>query len=195
MKTFTDTAIIALVLASMASADDIRHTIAIVENPAADYLSICGSEFDVEGGGYSTCTIDIDGDGRPDQMFANAGTSGTGGQAATVYLAREDGRFSRIGTLGHGAVAAETIKTGARLLHCSWSFGGGSTSITTYLISHDGLTVLMSIGGEHDDEEYQKRFEFVFKDSLKPEYKFVTARPESKKHNKSEMATPRKPSD
>ena len=130
--------------ASVASADDVRHQVAIVDSPAADYIAICGWEFDVEGGGYSTCTIDLDGDGLEDHMFANAGTSGTGGQAATLYLARKDRKFTRIGSLGHGAISSETIKTGGTLLHCSWSFGGGATSITTYLISHDGLKQVMA---------------------------------------------------
>ena len=169
-----------IISASVASADDVRHRVAIVDNPAADYLAICGWEFDVEGGGYSICIIDIDGDGLEDRMFANAGTSGTGGQAATVYLARNDGKFTRIGTLGHGAISTETIKTGGRLLHCSWSFGGDATSITTYLVSHDGLKQIMAIGGEWDDKDYKSRFDEVFATALKPDYKFVAARPKPK---------------
>lgn len=177
MKLAAQSAFIAIVLASSAPADDIRHTTAIVEDPANDYLSICGWEFNVEGGGYSTCKLDLDGDGLKDQMFSNAGTSGTGGRAATIYLARKDGKFTRIGTLGHGAIASETIKTGGILLHCSWSFGGGFTSITTYLISHEGLKEVMSISGKWDDADYQKRYESVFETTLKPDYKFVAARP------------------
>lgn len=119
MKRLTSILLAVICVATMASADDVRHEVAIVDNPADDYLKVCGWEFDVEGGGYSTCAIDLDGDGLKDRMFANAGTSGTGGQAATVYLARKDKRFARIGTLGHGAIAVETIKTGGRLLHCS----------------------------------------------------------------------------
>ena len=173
-------ALAALTLASVASGEDIRQEVAVVGNPSVDYLSICGWEFDVDGGGYSTCAIDLDGDGSLDQMFANAATSGTGGKAATVYLAREDGRFTRVGTLGHGGIATETIKTGGRLLHCSWSCGGGSTSITTYFISHDGLNELMVIGGKWDDEAYQKQFEAMFEVTLKHDYKFVAARPKPK---------------
>ncbi len=180
MKSPLRSAFAVLTLASVASGGDIRHEVSVVANPSDDYLSICGWEFDVDGGGYSTCEIDLDGDGLLDQMFSNAATSGTGGQAATVYLARKDGRFTRIGTLGHGGIAKETIKTGGRLLHCSWSFGGGSTSITTYLISHDGLKELMVIGGKWDDEAYQNRFKAVFEISLKPDYKFVAARPKPK---------------
>lgn len=169
-----------MLAASVASGGDVRHEVAVVGNPAEDYLSICGSEFDFEGGGYSTCAIDLDGDGLLDQMFANAATSGTGGQAATVYLARKEGGFTRVGTLGHGNIATETLKTGARLLHCSWSFGGGSTSITTYLISHEGLKELTVIGGAWDDEAYQKRFKAVFEVPLKPAYQFVAVRPRPK---------------
>ena len=180
MKRLASKLLAVIFSATVASADDVRHQVTIVDNPATDYLAICGQEFDVEGGGYSTCTIDLDGDGLEDNMFANAGTSGTGGQAATVYLARKDGKFTRIGSLGHGAISTETIKTGGRLLHCSWSFGGGATSITTFLISHDGLKQIMAIGGEWDDKKYKQRFDEVFATSLKPDYKFVAARPEPK---------------
>jgi hypothetical protein len=110
MKSPLRSALAVLTLASVASGGDIRHEVSVVANPSDDYLSICGWEFDVDGSGYSTCEIDLDGDGLLDQMFANAATSGTGGQAATVYLARKDGRFTRIGTLGHGGIAKETIK-------------------------------------------------------------------------------------
>ena len=172
--------LLALIISvTVASADDVRHQVAIVDKPAVDYLAICGWEFEVEGGGYSTCTIDLDGDGLEDRMFANAGTSGTGGQVATVYLARKDGKFTRIGSLGHGAISTETIKTGGRLLHCSWSFGGGATSITTYLVSHDGLKQIMAIAGEWDDMEYKSRFSKVFATALKPDYKFVAAKPKT----------------
>ena len=177
MKRHLRSTFTALVLASVASGADRRDEVAVVGNPADDYLSICGWEFDVDGGGYSTCAIDLDGDGLLDQLFTNAATSGTGGQTATVYLARKDGKFTRIGTLGHGAMATETIKTGGRLLHCSWSPGGGSTSITTYLVSHEGLKEVMVSGGRSDDEEYQKRFRAVFAETLSIDYKFVAARP------------------
>lgn len=166
-----------MILTWSAQADDIRHTTAIVPDPALDYLSICGSEFDVDGGGYSTCESDLDGDGLKDRMFANAGTSGTGGRAATIYLSRKDGGYTRIGTLGHQAVAREIIKTGGTLLHCSWSGGGGSSSITTYLISHEGLKEVMSIGGEWKDETYQTRYNEVFGTPLKLDYRFVPIRP------------------
>jgi len=177
METLIRSFFAVLSLASAATAGDVRHTVAIVDDPAKNYLSICGWEFDVEGGGYSTCSIDLDGDGLNDRLFANAATSGTGGQAATVYLARKDGKFTRIGSLGHGAITTETIKTGGKLLHCSWSFGGGATSITTYLVSHEGLKKVMGISGEWKDLEYQKRFEEVFSTSLKLSYKFVASRP------------------
>ena len=180
MKRHLRSALATLTLASTASGGDIRQEVAVVGNPSDDYLSICGSEFDVDGGGYSSCAIDLDGDGLLDQMFANVATSGTGGQAATVYLARKDGRFTRIGTLGHGGIATETIKTGGRLSHCSWSYGGGSTSITTYFISHDGLNEVMVIGGKWNDEAYQKQFKAVFEVTLKPDYKFVAACPKPK---------------
>jgi hypothetical protein len=193
MKRHLRSALAAITLASVASGGDIRHEVTVVGNPFDDYLSICGWEFDVDGGGYSTCAIDLDGDGLLDQMFANAATSGTGGQAATVYLARKDGRFTRIGTLGHGGIATETIKTGARLLHCTWSFGGGSTSITTYLISHDGLKELMVIGGKWDDEAYQKRFKAVFEVTLKPDYKFFAERPKPKAEQNGGGQPPTRP--
>lgn len=173
----TITILVTAATVSVATADDIRHAVSVVNDPAKDYLLICGWEFDVEGGGYSTCEIDLNGDGLKDRMFANAGTSGTGGLSATVYLARKDGKYTRVGTLGHGGIAVETIKTGGKLLHCSWSYGGGATSITTYLLSHDGLKEVMSIGGERDDKEYQKRFRAVFAEELKPTYKFIEARP------------------
>lgn len=67
-------------------------------------------------------------------MFANAATSGTGGEAATIYLAREDGRFTRIGTILHQALSTERIRTGGQLLHCASNGGGGHFSITTYLL-------------------------------------------------------------
>ena len=162
---------------STAFAEEIRHEVAVVDSPADDYLAVCGWEFDVEGGGYSTCSVDLDGDGIADQMFSNAGTSGTGGSAATVYLARKDGRFTRVGTIGHGGISSETVKTGGRLIHCSWSFGAGATSITTYLVSHDGLKKVMTIGGDHNDKEYQQRFKKVFTTSLEVKYSFVAARP------------------
>ena len=177
MKHHISALLVVFCSASLVSADDVRHEVAVVDKPADDYLSICGWEFDVEGGGYSTCTVDLDGDGLEDRMFANAGTSGTGGQAATIYLARKDGKYTRIGSLGHGAISTETIKTGGRLLHCSRSFGGGATSITTYLLSHDGLKEIMAIGGESDDKEYRKRFDDVFATQLVARYKFVAARP------------------
>lgn len=181
MKPLCASLFIACILAAPGAwSDDIRAEIAVVDNPAENYLAICGYEFDVDGGGYSTCTIDLNGDGRKDQMFANAATSGTGGTAATIYLARDDGRFTRIGSLGHGSIAAEATKDGRRLLHCSWSFGGGSTSITTYTISHDGLREIAVVGGESADVEYQKRFDSVFASSLELEYKFVRARPKPK---------------
>ncbi|WP_146855313.1 hypothetical protein [Brevifollis gellanilyticus] len=180
MKYYLYFALASMAFAWVASADDIRHEVAVVTNPVDDYLSICGWEFDVEGGGYSTCAIDLDGDRLADQMFANAATSGTGGNAATIYLARKDGKFTRIGTLGHGVMATETIKTGGRLMHCFWSFGGGSWSITTYLISHDGLKEIMTTGGERHDERFQKLFDEVFATSFKPDYRFVAARPKPK---------------
>ncbi|MES2657605.1 MAG: hypothetical protein V4689_03250 [Verrucomicrobiota bacterium] len=139
---------LAFCLSAVAYENDIRNEVAVVDMPAEDYLRICGREFDREAGGYSTCAIDLNGDGRDDQMFANAATSGTGGEAATIYLAREDGRFTRIGTILHQAIATETIKTGERLLHCSSNGGGGHSSITTYLLSHDGLKRIMSLKGE-----------------------------------------------
>ena len=166
-----------LILTWSAQGDDIRHATAIVPDPAKDYLSICGPEFDVDGGGYSTCVSDLDGDGLKDRLFANAGTSGTGGSAATVYLARKEGGFTRIGTLGHQAVAREIITTGGVLLHCSWSGGGGFASITTYLVSYEGLKEIVSIRGEWKDEGFKKRFETVFRNPLKLEYTFVAARP------------------
>ena len=192
MRHLASNLLVLLLSASATLGDDIRHEVAIVSDPTADYLAICGWEFDVEGGGFSTCEIDLDGDGRKDQMFANAGTSGTGGQAATIYLSRGDGKFTRVGTLGHGAISAEKIKTGGSLLHCSWSFGGGATSITTYLISHDGLKEVMAIGGEWNDDEYKKRFEAVFAEPLKPHYKFVAARPKPKAEQTPEAIGQRK---
>jgi hypothetical protein len=177
MKRHLHIALASLTLASTASGEEIRQEAPVVTSPSDDYISLCGWEFDVDGGGYSTCSIDLDGDGLLDQMFANAATSGSGGKSATVYLARKDGKFSRIGAIGHGSISTEAIKTGSRLLHCSWSFGGGSTSITTYLISHDGLKELMVIGGNWDDDAYRKRFKAAFEVSLKPDYRFVAARP------------------
>ena len=180
MTRFSSILLAAIFGALSVSADDVRHQVTLVDDPVADYLTICGWEFDVEGGGYSTCKIDLNGDGLDDHMFANAGTSGTGGQAATLYLARQDGKFTRVGSLGHGAISTETIRTGGRLLHCSWSFGGGHASITTFLISHDGLKKIMVIGGEWNDKEYKKRFDTVFSSPLKINYKFVAARPTPK---------------
>ena len=63
MKRHLPSALAAITLASAASGGDIRHEVAVVGNPSDDYLSICGWEFDVDGGGYSTCAIDLDGDG------------------------------------------------------------------------------------------------------------------------------------
>ena len=163
-----------------AYADDPRNEVEVVDIPAEDYLRICGREFDREGGGYSASTIDLNADGRDDQMFANTATSGTGGQAATIYLSREDGRFTRIGTILHQALATERIRTGGQLLHCSSNGGGGHSSITTLLISHEGLKVVMGVTGEWKDAEYAKLFEEVFTESLKPEYRFVAAGPKSK---------------
>ena len=126
MKSLTIAILVSVFCAvAVAYGDDPRNEVAIVDNPAEDYLIICGREFDREGGGYSTCKLDLNGDERNDQMFANAATSGTGGEAATIYLAREDGRFTRIGTILHQGLATETIKTGGRLLHCSSNGGGG----------------------------------------------------------------------
>ncbi len=192
MKRYLHFSLASIAFAWVGLADDIRHEVAVVTNPADDYLSICGSEFDTEGGGYSTCAIDLDGDGLSDQMFANASTSGTGGNAATIYLARKDGRYKRIGTLGHGAMVTETLKTGSRLLHCSWSFGGGSKSITTYLISHDGLKEIMTMSGKWNDARFQKLFDQVFATSLKTDYKFIAARPKSKSEQ-GDAAKPAKP--
>ena len=171
---------LALALTLSAIADDIRHTVAVIENPAADYLSICGWEFNVEGGGYSTCMVDLNGDERLDQMFCNAGTSGTGGRAATIYLARKDGKFTRIGTLGHQGIATESIKTGGKLLHCSSNGGGGASAISTYLISHEGLKEIMTTDGTWSDKDYQKRFRDVFATSLELKYQFVAAKPKPK---------------
>jgi hypothetical protein len=38
----------------------------------------------------------------------------------------------------------------------------------------------MVIGGKWDDEAYQKQFKAVFEVTLKPDYKFVAARPKPK---------------
>jgi hypothetical protein len=180
MKTLTSAVVASLICAfAVAYGDNIRNEVAVVEMPAADYLSICGREFDREGGGYSTCTIDLNGDGRDDQMFANSGTSGTGGEAATIYLAREDGRFTRVGTILHQALATETIRAGGTLLYCSSNGGGGHSSITTYLLSHEGLKDIMGLKGEWKDSKYAALFEKVFAVPLKPEYRFVAARPKS----------------
>lgn len=159
--------------------DDPKNQVAVVDDPAEDYLVICGREFDREGGGYSACKIDLNEDGREDQMFANAATSGTGGQAATIYLAHEDGRFTRIGTILHQALSTERIKTGGQLLHCSSNGGGGISSISTCLISHEGLKDVMGVVGEWKDPKYAKLFETVFAEPLKPEYRFVAVRPKS----------------
>ncbi|MEN3942550.1 hypothetical protein WJU23_14720 [Prosthecobacter sp. SYSU 5D2] len=164
---------ISLHLIAGAAADDIRHEPAVVASPADDYIAICGWEFDTDGGGYSTCSVDLNGDGLKDHLFANASTSGTGGQAATVYLGRKDGQFTRIGTLGHGAIATEALSTGATLLHCSWNGGGGNSAITTYLISNQGLMQIDNIQGKWNDEAYQKKFAHVFASPLKAEYRFV----------------------
>lgn len=162
---------------SEAAVDDVRQEMAVVASPAEDYMAISGWEFDTDGGGYSTCLVDLNGDGMEDQLFANASTSGTGGQASTVYLGRKDGQFTRLGILGHGAIATEVLSTGATLLHCSWNGGGGSSSITTYLISHKGLMQIDNIQGEWADEAYQKKFAHVFASPLKTEYRFVARRP------------------
>ncbi|SKB07512.1 hypothetical protein SAMN02745166_04716 [Prosthecobacter debontii] len=186
MRLFLSFALTWTLFTSITSGEDIRNDIAVVTTPAEDYLATYGSEFDVEGGGYSTCQMDLNEDGLLDQLFANAATSGTGGRVATVYLARKDGKFTRIGSLGHGMMVTETIKTGGKLLHCSWSFGGGSKSITTYLISHDGLKEIMTIGSDANDVSFQKLFDEVFKTSLKPDYRFVAARPKSKASSSSD---------
>lgn len=179
MKTIPTAGIASLLCAfAVAYGDDIRNDVAIVDMPAEDYLGICGREFDREGGGYSTCTTDLNGDGRDDQMFANSGTSGAGGKAATIYLAREDGRFTRVGTILHQALGTETIRAGGTLLYCSSNGGGGHSSITTYLLSHDGLKEIMGLSGEWKDADYAKLFATVFKVSLKPDYRFVAARPQ-----------------
>ncbi len=164
---------------SLAYGDDVRNEVAVVDRPEEDYVNICGHEFDREGGGYSTCAIDLNADGREDRMFANSGTSGTGGEAATIYLAREDGRFTRIGTILHQALVTEATETGGRLLHCSSNGGGGHSSITTYLLSHEGLKMIKKLNGEWKDPQYGKHFDTVFATPLKPNYQFVAARPKS----------------
>ena len=180
MKSLINIVLLSVFLTWLAKAGDVRHEVAIVSSPSEDYLSNWGSDFDVEGGGYSTCSIDLNGDGLEDRMFANAGTSGAGGTEATVYLARNDGQYTRVGTLGHGAISAEELTTGARFLHCSWKYGCGATWITTYLISHHGLKRIGSIQGIAAGAEPSKRFEAVFSSPLKPDYKFVAGRPGSK---------------
>ena len=180
MKPFIIILFLSAFITWLAEAGDVRLEVAAVNSPSEDYLSIWGSDFDVEGGGYSTCSIDLNGDGLEDRMFANAGTSGTGGTEATVYLARNDGRYTRVGTLGHRAISAEGIMTGARFLHCSWKFGCGATWITTYLISHHGLKRIGAIQGIAAGAEPNKRYETVFASPLKPDYKFVARRPRSK---------------
>lgn len=181
MKIFTAAVVASLICAvAVAYGDDNRNEVAVVDVPSEDYLSICGREFDREGGGYSTCAIDLNGDGRDDQMFANSGTSGTGGEAATIYLAREDGRFTRVGTILHQALATETTRAGETLLYCSSNGGGGHSSITTYLLSHAGLKEIMELRGEWKDSKYTALFDKVFAVPLKPEYRFVAARRKSK---------------
>jgi hypothetical protein len=154
-------------------ADDVRHQVAIVESPVRDYVEICGSEFDVKGGGYYVFSVDLDGDGLADQMFANTGTSGTGGRAATVYLARLDGRFTRVGTLGHGAISRVQTEAGDSLLQCSWNWGGGEASITTYALSHNGIQRIEASDGEWRDPIFRESFEKTFRDALSIPYKFV----------------------
>ena len=97
---------------TVAFGDDVRNEVTVVDVPADDYAAISGSGhgFGREGGGYSACTIDLNADGRADQMFANTATSGTGGEAATIYLAREDGRYTRIGTILHQGLATKRIR-------------------------------------------------------------------------------------
>ena len=144
------TLLIAYIMVLSVSADEIRNSISVVTSPSDDYIEICGWEFDVEGGGYNISKIDLNGDGLIDEMFSNRATSGTGGQAVTIYLNRKDGKFTRIGTIGHGALRTETILTGEKLLHCSWNLGGEHSTITTYLISHDGL------------KQYRRLFDLYF---------------------------------
>jgi hypothetical protein len=174
-------AIIGTLFCAIATAygDDPRNQVAVVDDPAEDYLVICGREFDREGGGYSICKIDLNEDGREDRMFANTATSGTGGEAATIYLAREDGRFTRIGTILHQALSTEKTRTGGQLLHCSSNGGGGHSSISTYLLSHEGLKEVMGVSGEWKDAKFARLFETVFAAPLKPEYRLVPARPKS----------------
>ena len=181
MNSLTSTIIVSVFYAvTVAYGDDPKNEVAIVDNPADDYLVICGPEFDRDDGGYSTCAIDLNEDGRDDQVFANAATSGTGGEAATIYLSREHGRFTRIGTILHQALATERIRTGGQLLHCASNGGGGHFSINTYLLSHDGLKEIMELSGEWQNAEYAKLFNTVFAEPLKPEYRFVAARLKSK---------------
>ena len=173
MKTIATHILSAFAVLSVALGDDARNEVAIVTVPADDYVSICGS--DIAGRReYSVCLIDLDGDGRKDQMFANAATSGTGGKAATIYLARDDERFTRIGTILHQGLATEKIKTGGVLLYCSSSGGRGHSSISTFLLSHNGLKEVMTQKGEWKNAEYSKIFEKVFVHSLKYEYKQIT---------------------
>ncbi|MEM9480491.1 MAG: hypothetical protein AAGA58_12630 [Verrucomicrobiota bacterium] len=150
----------------------------VVTDPDKDYLLTAGYEFDVEGGGYITCEIDLDRDGIKDRMFANAATSGTGGIAATVYLGRDDGQFIHVGSFGHGFIAREVTPSGRVLLHCSWDFGGGHSSVSTFYISHKGLEPLSTFGGHLSVSKFQKKFESTFAEQLLPEYKFVAKRPE-----------------
>ncbi len=88
-------------------------------------------------------------------------------------------RFTRIGTILHQALVTEATETGGRLLHCSSNGGGGHSSITTYLLSHEGLKMIKKLNGEWNDPQYGKHFDTVFATPLKPNYQFVAARPKS----------------